>query len=221
MSIFSKPLSVAVLTEKIAIFDDGTKALEQRRDNLSRKLSAALARQAGGEPAGDARKLKSELAEIEGELDARPLALQALQREFRRAERAEKIRMGRQQVSGINAWVRELTKAGERLSAISNDFGKALTTWREVVVRRPLGAGPIPTTINRNSFLGSLDLEPLEKILPEVIAGKKNPQAAGEAIHRLLDTISRYASVVAEENLQKIEMAEKTDPEVCEVAIEV
>ena len=206
MGIFgNKLLGVAELQKRIDAFDEETATLEAEMQKASRRVSVALAR------GNAADKLLQEAASLRVQLDSRPLAKQALQRELRRAERAAAISQAKGEVEKAKTWATRMAKTGSKISVALEALGAALVEWRQGVA----DAGSTGPQFDRRVVWGAgLKLEPLADILGDVIKGLKQSTEAVQAVQRIVDNIERQAADGPSQQLDRIAAQESSDPEV-------
>ena len=201
----NKQLGVAELRKRIDDFDKETAVLEEAFGKAQKRVSAAIAR---GESGG---KLLQEATALRIQLDSRPLAKQALQRELRRAERAAAISQAKGEVEKAKAWATRMSKAGSKLNSALKALAAGLIEWREGAA--DAGAkGPLAD--RRQNWQSELRLAPLADILGKVVTGLKTPFEAVQVVQRIVDMVQRQAADGPSQQLDRIAAQESSDPEI-------
>ena len=201
----NKQLGVAELRKRIDDFDKETAVLEEAFGKAQKRVSAAIAR---GESGG---KLLQEATALRIQLDSRPLAKAALERELRRAERAAAITQARAEIERTRQWASRMAKTGSKISVALESLGAALIEWREGV--KDAGSTG-PRLDQRTNWSVGLKLEPLANILGDVIKGLKRSSEAVQAVQRIVDNIEHQAADGPSQQLDRIAAQESSDPEV-------
>jgi hypothetical protein len=212
MGIFydRKP-TVAELRKRLADFDDQTDSLRADLEKAQARVSAALARD------DDATKLLNAAATLRVQVDARPLAKEALERELRRAERAESITAAQEKIKAEKAWAGRMAKAGKKIIAAVEGLASGVSEWQEVA-QECGGSGP--PADRRTVFLSSLKLEGLGKALSNINEFRRKPQEAVDAVRRTVKVIEGQAAAGSESRLASLEAKESADPEIFEAELE-
>ena len=206
MGLFgSKQLTSVELQKRLDAFDEETAALEAEMQRASRKVSAALARGNGAD------KLLQEATTLRIQLDARPLAKEALARELRRAERSEKIAQAKGEVEKAKAWASKMGKAGSKLISSLEALAAGLIEWR-LGVKDAGSTGP--RLDQRAVWAAGLRLEPLAGVLGDVVKGLKQSTEAIQAVQRIIDNIESQAADGPSQQLDRLAAQENSDPEV-------
>lgn len=207
MGIFQRQFSSADLAEKIKGFDAETKQLEDKRERAARSLSAALA--AG---TGDVRKLRASLLELADELIARPEALRALEREHRRALRAQKTAALHADQTTVKTFSKKLDQAAEGLVAALSALDATLAAWRDLLAAQP-AIGRSGDIVSFSVFADAARLRSLGAVVESFVAGRTPVTVLQDRIRHSVVAIEQQLKAGIASRLEKVESEETADPE--------